>query len=64
MPCVRDFSSVIILSATRLVAGDVCAIDLNVDRRRQTEVKRLSDDVGWQEIEGDSGKFAMRKLIA
>ncbi len=38
------------------------AIDLNVDRRRQTKVQRLGDDVSRQEIERNPGKFA-RELL-
>src|SRR5262249_5257894 len=32
------------------------ANDLDVDRRRKTEVEDLAHDIGWQEIEDDSRK--------
>ena len=47
-----------IWSATCRLACDVVALDLHVDRRRQSEVENLGDDVGGQEIEGDAGKLA------
>jgi hypothetical protein len=40
------------------IAFDVRAGDVNVDRRRQTEVEDLGDDVGGQEVEGRPGKLA------
>ncbi len=40
------------------VAGDVGAVDLDVDRRRHAEVQDLRDDVGRQEVERHAGKSA------
>jgi hypothetical protein len=45
-----------------LIAYNVGTINLNVDRRRKTEIKRLSHNVSWQEIEGGAGIFT-RKLF-
>ena len=45
------------------IVGNVGTVDLNVDRRRQTEVQGLGHDVGRQDIESHSGKLA-RELLA
>src|ERR1700733_7399025 len=44
------------------VVGNVGSVDLNVDRRRQTEVQRLGHDVSRREIKRHSGKFAREPL--
>ena len=45
------------------VTLDIRAVDLNVDRRGQSEVQNLRDDIGGQKVEGDAGKLS-RQLPA
>src|SRR6202011_3990417 len=40
------------------VAVDICAIDLDIDRRRQPEIQDLRHHVGGQEGEGDGRELA------
>src|SRR5205807_3846042 len=44
------------------IAGDVGAFDLDVDRRRQSEVEDLRHDVGGQEVEAQQiGRASCRE---
>ena len=46
-----------------VIGLEIGAADLQVDRRRRTEIQDLADDVGGQEREGDAGE-ARRQFLA